>query len=181
MPTTKTSTRQADARTRRASNPRTGAAAKNAGSGILAILHAEHELVKGLFERVETETEDNPAAGAATAAEVCAELTRHATMEEQLVYAALKEQDEDLYYEAQEEHHVAKVLIAEIEAMKPDPVWRAKVTVLAEGVRHHIEEEESEGFPELKSLGEPKLKELGAQWEQAKAAWKPAKRVRTVA
>ena len=137
------------------------------------MLKDEHDQVKELFERFEQETAEKPAAGKATADEVCMELTRHAEMEEKLIYPALKGEDEDIFYEAQEEHHVAKVLIAEIEAMKPDPVWRAKVTVLAESVRHHIEEEETEGFPELKNLGAPKLDELGKQWEQMKAAWNP--------
>jgi len=141
---------------------------------VLQSLKDEHEMVKELFDRFEKEAEENPANGQATAAEVCVELTRHAEMEEKLVYPALKAEDEDVYYEAQEEHHVAKLLIAEIEAMKPDPVWRAKVTVLAENVRHHIEEEETEGFPELRNLDAPELEDMGKKWEEMKAAWKPA-------
>ncbi len=45
--------------------------------------------------------------------------------------------------EADEEHHVAKILIAELEEMDgSESHYDAKFTVLAENVRHHIKEEE---------------------------------------
>ena len=175
MATPKTKTRQANARTRRASTSQSTGRSKGEFPGVLGLLKEEHDLVKELFDQFEEQTETDPAKGKATAEEICMELTRHAQMEEELIYPALKSEDEDIFYEAQEEHHVAKVLIAEIESMSPNPVWRAKVTVLAESVRHHIEEEETEGFPELKKLGAPKLDELGQRWEQMKATWKPTK------
>jgi hypothetical protein len=57
-----------------------------------------------------------------------------------------------LMNEADEEHHVAKVLIAELDAGVADPGHRvAKFTVLAESVRHHIREEEGEVLPKAKS------------------------------
>ena len=176
MASPKTKERQTNARTRRSANSRTTTGnSKTAFPGVLGILKEEHDLVKELFDRFEQETEQDPAAGKATAAEICMELTRHAEMEEQIVYPKLEAQDEDIYLEAQEEHHVAKVLISEIEAMQPNGIWRAKVTVLAENVRHHIEEEETEGFPELKQLGTSELEAMGKKWEQAKAAWNPGK------
>jgi len=48
------------------------------------------------------------------------------------------------------EHAGAKNLIAEIEAMNPaDDLYDAKVRVLGEQIRHHVEEEEEELFPEV--------------------------------
>ena len=173
MATPKTKERQANARTRRTTNARTTpGVSKSKYPGVLALLKEEHDLVKGLFDRFEKETEEDPAAGKATADEICQELTRHAEMEEKIVYPKLQQEDEDIYLEAQEEHHVAKVLVSEIEAMKPDGVWRAKMTVLAENVRHHIDEEETEGFPELKKAGPEALEEMGKAWADMKAAWK---------
>jgi hypothetical protein len=53
--------------------------------------------------------------------------------------------------EADEEHHVAKVLIAELEAMDGrGDHYDAKFMVLAENVRHHIKEEENEVFSKAK-------------------------------
>jgi len=38
-------------------------------------------------------------------------LLAHTKLEEDIVYPTLKKQDESLFYEANEEHHVADVLI----------------------------------------------------------------------
>ena len=55
--------------------------------------------------------------------------------------------------EADEEHHVAKVLIAELDTLDAKNDHRdAKFTVLAESVRHHIREEENEMLPKAKEL-----------------------------
>ena len=55
--------------------------------------------------------------------------------------------------EADEEHHVAKVLIAELDTVGTENDHRdAKFTVLAESVRHHIREEENEMLPKAKEL-----------------------------
>jgi len=49
--------------------------------------------------------------------------------------------------EALEEHHVVHGLLEELKKMKPgNERYDAKFTVLAENVRHHIKEEESEMF-----------------------------------
>jgi len=46
--------------------------------------------------------------------------------------------------------------------------YDAKFTVLAESVRHHIEEEEGEMFPKAKGLGDERLRSLGEQMSQLK-------------
>ena len=51
--------------------------------------------------------------------------------------------------EAVEEHHLVHVLIAELKKLKPsDERFDAKFNVLGELVKHHIEEEEGEMFPQ---------------------------------
>ena len=55
--------------------------------------------------------------------------------------------------EADEEHHVAKLLIAELDAMDgSESHFDAKFQVLAENVRHHIEEEEGEMLPKAQKV-----------------------------
>ncbi len=67
------------------------------------------------------------------------------------------------------EHAGAKNLIAEIEAMQPgQPLYDAKVKVLGEQIRHHVEEEETELFPEVRETGID-LDALGAKLAARKA------------
>jgi hypothetical protein len=55
--------------------------------------------------------------------------------------------------EADEEHHVCKLLIAELEALEAgSDHWDAKFTVLCENVLHHVKEEEGEMFPQVRKL-----------------------------
>ncbi|MFB7540182.1 hemerythrin HHE cation-binding protein [Streptomyces zaomyceticus] len=50
-----------------------------------------------------------------------------------------------------------------------DERYDAKMSVLMENVRHHVEEEEKEWFPDVrKAMGRNRLTELGEQMEAAK-------------
>jgi hypothetical protein len=63
-------------------------------------------------------------------------------------------------------------VLNELEDMKPDHErFKAKMTVMIESVRHHVEEEESELFPEVRKVIKRKeLTELGEALEKAKKA-----------
>jgi hypothetical protein len=77
---------------------------------------------------------------------------------------------EDDVLESYEEHHVADVLVLELSAMRPeDERFTAKTTVLIENVRHHIEEEETEWFPQVReALGRKVLQQRGADMTEAR-------------
>jgi hypothetical protein len=52
-----------------------------------------------------------------------------------------------------------------------DERFTAKVTVLIENARHHVEEEEQDWFPEVrKAMGRKVLQRLGEEMAAAKAA-----------
>jgi hemerythrin-like domain-containing protein len=88
------------------------------------------------------------------AAEICTELTVHATIEEEIFYPALREalKDVDLLEEAAVEHASAKDLIAQIqEAADVDDKFDARVTVLGEYIDHHVKEERNEIFPKARA------------------------------
>jgi hemerythrin-like domain-containing protein len=100
-------------------------------------------------------------------------LTVHTYIENEIMYPRVREllpEVEDDVLESYEEHHVADVLVVELDAMKPDNErFTAKATVLIESVRHHIEEEEEEWFPQVREgLGRKVLQQLGAEMLEAK-------------
>lgn len=119
------------------------------------MLKEDHDTVQDLFEQFEKEKKlDRKEKIARTAIE---ELKVHVSVEEELFYPVVREElgeneeMEELLDEALEEHHVVKFLIRELDEMMPeDDRFSAKFTVLAENVKHHIQEEETEMFPKAK-------------------------------
>ena len=100
-------------------------------------------------------------------------LTVHTYIENEVMYPRVRELVPDLeddVLESYEEHHVADLLVMELMGMKPDDErFTAKTTVLIENVRHHIEEEEDEWFPEVReALGRKVLQEIGAAMLEAR-------------
>ena len=118
----------------------------------IAILTNDHAEVAELFEEYEAlvEGEGDEGEKQALAERICALLTAHATIEEEIFYPAASEAgiEGNLLDEAEVEHAAAKDLIAQIRAMSPDDeLYDAKVKVLGEYIAHHVDEEEGEIFP----------------------------------
>lgn len=120
------------------------------------LLVADHKEVKRLFKDYNKLVEQGADVEEKTALalQICAMLTAHATVEEELFYPAAREvlgEDEDLVDEADVEHATAKDLITQIEAGTPDdPLYDARVKVLGEYIDHHVKEEEGEIFPKVR-------------------------------
>jgi hemerythrin-like domain-containing protein len=141
----------------------------------VALLKAEHDQVNRLFEEFERATRSRGANAsnrkAELAAEICRQLTIHATIEEEIFYPAAGDavKDEALVPEATVEHQSAKELIAKIERMDAeDELFDATVTVLGEYIRHHVKEEQNELFPQAKRAGLD-LASLGEQLRERRA------------
>jgi hemerythrin superfamily protein len=136
----------------------------------LALLEEDHQEVDGFFD--EYETLEGADEKERIALKICLALTVHTQIEEEIFYPAVREAIEkaELIDEAVVEHASAKQLIAEIEEMDAnDELYDAKVKVLGEQVRHHVEEEEDELFPEVES-SELDLEALGMKMAERKAA-----------
>ncbi len=113
----------------------------------IVLLKKDHERVLKLFEdfkKSESKTEKE-----SIIAQALEELKMHAVVEEEIFYPTVRKQvGAELMNEADEEHHVAKVLIAELEEKNGGGEHRfAKFTVLAENIKHHIKEEENMMMP----------------------------------
>src|SRR4051795_12373307 len=136
----------------------------------LDLLEEDHREVEGFFDEYE-ELEDADEKER-IALKICLALTVHTQIEEEIFYPAVREAIEkaELIDEAIVEHASAKQLISEIEEMDAnDELYGAKVKVLGEQVRHHVEEEEDELFPEIES-SELDLEALGKKMAARKAA-----------
>ena len=147
----------------------------------IALLQHDHQEVERLFRQFEKLTERAHKSKQRIVARVIGELAIHAAIEEMIFYpaartAALKatvrtlKEAADTVLESLEEHHIVKWTLSELEKMKPeDERFDAKFKVLAESVRHHVEEEEKELFPKVRRLlDEDLLDQMGERMEKAK-------------
>jgi iron-sulfur cluster repair protein YtfE (RIC family) len=140
----------------------------------IVLLKDDHKTVERLFRQFEKAGEDDYSTKRTLVDQMIAELSVHAFIEEQIFYPearAAVPATEDHVLESLEEHHIVKWVLSELQDMDPqEERFDAKVTVLIENVRHHVEEEEQEWFPEVrKGLGRKALQELGGRLEEAKS------------
>src|SRR4051812_24004858 len=139
----------------------------------ITLLKNDHKTVEKLFKQFEKAGDRATTAKRNTVDKIIEELSVHAAIEEQVFYPAIRElvpESEDMVLESLEEHHIVKWTLSELESLGPeDERFVAKVTVLMESVRHHVEEEEGDLFPEIRSaVGRKRLGEIGDAMEEAK-------------
>ncbi|WP_030231054.1 hemerythrin domain-containing protein [Streptomyces sp. NRRL S-350] len=139
----------------------------------IVLLREDHKTVEKLFKAFEKADDDAFAEKRRIADQVIEELTVHAVIEEEIFYPAAREaapDTKDHVLESIEEHHAVVWMLSELADLDPqDERFDAKMTVLMENVRHHVEEEEKDWFPEVrKALGRNRLLELGDRLEEAK-------------
>jgi len=113
----------------------------------VAILKNDHRTVKRLFDLFD-DAKSRPTKRKIVR-QALIELKLHAAVEEELFYPAVRRPvGQEIMNEADEEHHVAKLLIAELDTMDgTESHFDAKFAVLSENIRHHIKEEEREMLP----------------------------------
>lgn len=151
------------------------------------MLTADHDEVSDMFRDYKKLMDyDAPAAQREDlAARICNALGLHAALEDQVFYPAardaLAEDAEECLDHAEVEHAAVERLIAEIESSRPDdPLYDARVHVLGEYVKHHVEEEENDLFADLRQEGSDmkgvvdKMKAFRQGRERYVAAERPA-------
>lgn len=139
----------------------------------ITLLKNDHRDVEKLFKRFERAGDRAFVEKREVVDRIIEELSRHAVIEEQLFYPVTRAtvpDTEDLALESLEEHHLVKIVLDELEKLDPqDERFDAKVTVLIENVRHHVEEEEQDYFPKVRDeLGRKALGDLGDAMEEAR-------------
>jgi hemerythrin-like domain-containing protein len=132
--------------------------------------HRELDQLFRTFERADRDGDEGRQGELARA--IVRDLSLHAAIEEQFLYPALRRAGvEDERLDALEEHHAAKLTLAELDALHAGaPRFVAKVHVLIEGVRRHVEEEERSLLPRLeRALDDDALNALGDTLARARA------------
>ena len=137
----------------------------------IALLTADHREAKELFEQFQKSGSDSRKQELSR--KVCQALKVHTQIEEEIFYPSFLQatDEEDIHHEAEVEHEGAKRLIADIEASGPDDEYfDAKVKVLSEMIKHHVNEEEKRGgmFSKARQSG-MNLKALGEELAARKA------------
>lgn len=135
------------------------------------VLKADHRQVEEWFEQFASTRSDSRKK--LLASQICQALEVHTQIEHEIFYPAFLAAtgDEDVHHEAEIEHEGAKRLIADIEASGPDDdYYDARVTVLSEMIKHHVNEEEKrDGMFSKARKADMDLVGLGQQLEARKS------------
>ena len=129
----------------------------------LRVLREDHQRVQGLFREFERVEDREVKAQIVERAMMGLEV--HTRLEQELLYPALRDAgDAGAIDIAEEEHHVAELLMEELAKVLPsDPRYEVKVKVLAESVGLHIAREEATLFARAAQLDGERLLGLGEQ------------------
>lgn len=118
---------------------------KSQSGDLFSLLKQDHRKMMNLFSQLI----DDEEMSSELFSQIQDGLDKHLKGEEEFLYPALEKESEarDLTLEAEEEHHVSKLVMGEISRMSmSDDHWLPKVKVLRELIDHHIHEEEEELF-----------------------------------
>ena len=140
----------------------------------LDLLEEDHENVKKLLEDLDSTTERGVKTRQELFARIKKEMQVHETIEEEILYPALKDHPKakEVVLEGYEEHHVVDQIMGELEKVPfDDETWGAKLSVMKENIEHHIEEEEDDMFKKAREIfDQGELEEMGARMEERKKA-----------
>jgi len=142
-----------------------------ASSDAIALLKADHREVEELFEQFASTGSDSRKQDLAR--KVCQALKVHTQIEAEIFYPSFLQatDEEDIHHEAEIEHQGATRLIEDVEASGPDDEYfDAKVKVLSEMIKHHVNEEEKrDGMFAKARQSDMNLEEIGERLASRKA------------
>lgn len=143
----------------------------------IALLKKDHDTVEALLTELTETTPRGVKKRTELLEKIRVELEAHTTIEEEIFYPAFKQsakkgEDDQMYFEALEEHRAAgdlvlpDLLATDVASEK----FSGRAKVLKELVTHHADEEEKEMFPRAKELlAKEQLTALGEQMATRKA------------
>jgi len=139
---------------------------KKMNNTIEKLILEDHKPLKKLIKIMKDEKSDYSEKKAAFD-EFAPLLMAHAKAEEQALYSRLINEGDlrEKGLEGQVEHNLADQMVTDSQKTHDEDVLGAKITVLAEMVEHHIEEEEDEILPEFKKKTDSDVRvEIGEEY-----------------
>jgi hemerythrin-like domain-containing protein len=138
---------------------------REAAVDLVDLLVADHRTIERLFAEIETST-GNPKRRRETVDIVIAALRRHSSAEEEYLYPVAREHlsaGADIAEHEIAEHAEADELMNQLHSLDlTDSPFEPLLARLIEGIRRHVQEEETELFPRLRqACGRETLVELG--------------------
>jgi hemerythrin-like domain-containing protein len=137
----------------------------------IEMLKADHRRVRALFQRYD-ETDDQ-AMRQGIVAELFVELELHTQLEETVFYPAFadetNQEGQELVAASLEDHEDIDVLVEELRGLEADQeAFAAKFQVLRAKVEQHVQDEESQMFPQAEQALEEQLEELRDEMQEIK-------------
>jgi hemerythrin superfamily protein len=125
------------------------------------LLEADHRQVEDLLERIAEAKGD---AVTPLVEQLATSLQAHMELEEQVLYPAMKPvTGEEMVEEGVTEHDLARKALQDVISLAPEePGFEAALEVIKAGIKHHVEDEEGEVFPQLRSDGQQVLEQVEA-------------------
>lgn len=143
---------------------------------IISLLKEDHRTVEALFLKVKNL--QSPAARTEIYAQIRTELIAHMDAEEKVLYSCLQQlkQMKGEAGHAEKEHAKVRDLLAKGDFLEAgSDEWEAVVKEIIMQVKHHVKDEESEMFPEMKKfLSDKQLARMGDEVREVKEAFHKA-------
>jgi hemerythrin superfamily protein len=137
----------------------------------IEMLKADHRRVRALFQRYDETDDQGMRQG--IVAELFVELELHTQLEESVFYPAFADESnqegQELVAASLEDHEDIDVLVEELRGLEADQeAFAAKFQELRTKVEQHVQDEESQMFPQAEQALEEQLEELRDEMQEIK-------------
>jgi hemerythrin superfamily protein len=137
----------------------------------IEMLKADHRRVRALFQRYDETDDQGMRQG--IVAELFVELELHTQLEESVFYPAFADESnqegQELVAASLEDHEDIDVLVEELRGLEADQeAFAAKFQELRAKVEQHVQDEESQMFPQAEQALEEQLEELRDEMQEIK-------------
>jgi|SRR5579884_1345300 len=141
----------------------------------ISLLKKDHDKVRELLKKLQHAADRGMSKAETLLDQIDREVKIHSQVEEEIFYpafhaAAQTKEENKLFFEAKEEHHIVDMVMPEVKDAGGDSAdFAGRAKALKDLIEHHADEEEKEMFPRAKKLlGREELRDLGQRIKDRK-------------